>query len=254
VRQVLSAVWERDQNDVDTAGSLGYLELVGGNLDKAVTVLTRGLTLAPNRDQYRLLLGVALMRQRDLDGATRQLGVLLARGATAEIRDQARSMLTQVAALRNAAIGQPAPSIPTPPVTVAAAPDAALPPSAPSTAAPAAAPPQRPPANGRLRLDLRQVADGERRVRGVFESITCGQNRVVLMVRTDAGLQRFAAARILDVDFVSYRPGAPGSINCGTQTPLPVLATYRDLPAGALRDVDGQAVAIELLPDGFTQP
>jgi hypothetical protein len=53
------------------------------------------------------------------------------------------------------------------------------------------------------------------------------------------------------VEFIFYRQNKPGGVSCGPQQPsLPVLATFRSAePPG--RDVDGQAVAIEVVEDDF---
>jgi hypothetical protein len=58
---------------------------------------------------------------------------------------------------------------------------------------------------------------------------------------------------LADVDFISYRSSTPSEVNCGPQKGRDrVYATFR--PAAARNGIDGQAVAIELLPDGFAPP
>jgi hypothetical protein len=56
-----------------------------------------------------------------------------------------------------------------------------------------------------------------------------------------------------EVDFISYRTDTPSAVSCGPlTTPLRVLVTYRAKPAfTAAGTIDGDAVAIELLPDGY---
>ena len=63
-----------------------------------------------------------------------------------------------------------------------------------------------------------------------------------------------AEGNLTDVEFLSYRPDSPTSIACGAQNPaLRVLATYRSEPAAiAGTKTTRRAVAIELLPEGFT--
>jgi hypothetical protein len=55
-------------------------------------------------------------------------------------------------------------------------------------------------------------------------------------------------------DILTYRPHSPTTIACGAQNPaLRVLATYRTEPAAiAGTETTRRAVAIELLPEGFT--
>jgi hypothetical protein len=91
-------------------------------------------------------------------------------------------------------------------------------------------------------------------VLGQLESVHCLQALVVLHVRIDGGLVlRLAAPGFDRIDFISYRPDPPGGVRCG---PLPeahrVLATYRTNPqSDPTPDSDGQAVAVELIPDGY---
>jgi hypothetical protein len=76
----------------------------------------------------------------------------------------------------------------------------------------------------------------------------------VLIVQTGTGPLRLRAKQLADVDFISYRTDTPGTISCGAlPRPQGVLATYRAGAAGAgATATAGDAVAIELLPDGFT--
>jgi hypothetical protein len=100
---------------------------------------------------------------------------------------------------------------------------------------------------------LRSVQEGETRVLGTFSTVECRPGSIVLQVDTDGGPVRLAVKSLEDVDFLTYRQDSPGSIACGAQRPaFRVLATFRsDAPiAGA--GTPNRAVAIELLPDGFT--
>jgi hypothetical protein len=76
---------------------------------------------------------------------------------------------------------------------------------------------------------------------------------MVLVVQTDTGPLRLRAKQLADVDFISYRSDTPGSVSCGAlPKPVFVLATYRASAAGTGAAVTaGNAVAIELLPDGY---
>ena len=101
---------------------------------------------------------------------------------------------------------------------------------------------------------LRSVGRGETRVLGTFTTVECAPKTVVLRIDAAEGTVRLAAASLTDVEFLSYRPDSPTSIACGAQNPaLRVLATYRSEPAAiAGTETTRRAVAIELLPEGFT--
>jgi hypothetical protein len=100
---------------------------------------------------------------------------------------------------------------------------------------------------------LRKLDTGEQRVLGVFRSIQCRQGAVILEVQTATALMTFAARQLGEVDFISYRTDTPGSVNCGAVPGAPpVLATYRPSAGGPSADgIDGAAIAIELIPDGY---
>jgi hypothetical protein len=101
---------------------------------------------------------------------------------------------------------------------------------------------------------LRAVKAGETRVFGIFASVDCGRQGLVLRIEGDRRVFRLSARSYDDVEFVSYRKVGPRSVSCGDQRPLfPVLATFR---AGDQPDsgIDGQAVAIEVVEDDFLPP
>ena len=101
--------------------------------------------------------------------------------------------------------------------------------------------------------DLRPVRAGETRVLGVFESVGCGQDQVVLRVITDRGPVHLEAKAFSDIEFISYRPDPPKSVACGpAERTLRVLATYRPFEARSPAGIDGYAVAVELIPDNYT--
>jgi hypothetical protein len=99
---------------------------------------------------------------------------------------------------------------------------------------------------------LRLVGPGETRVLGTFVGVDCGRDRIVLQVTTDGRTMHLTARSFDDVEFISYVDNAPTSIPCGLfGTASRVLATYRPLPTPA-DGIDGQSVAIELIPANYT--
>ena len=88
---------------------------------------------------------------------------------------------------------------------------------------------------------------------GDFTLIECPRpGLIVLQVSSEGELRRFAAEQFDQVEFITYRPEPPSSVACGrVPPPRRVLATYRVTPGEWGPDTDGEAVAIELLPDGY---
>ena len=241
-RSTLSRAVELDPSAAHALANLGYLELADGQPARAVELLKRAVAAAPADESYRMMLGDALARQGDHQAATASFSLLLAHGSTQEVRERAREGLARVAQLRTFAATRAATDS-SAPAGLAGTP----PPSA------AAAPPGRSASGGRFTPVLRKLGTGEERVLGVFRSIQCRQGAVILQVQTATALMGFVAAQLSEVDFISYRTDTPGEVNCGAVPGAPpVLATYRPAAGGTPADgIDGAAVAIELIPDGY---
>lgn len=239
-RSMLSRSVDLDPTAAQALAILGYLELAEGEPSRAVDLLKRAVASAPSDESYRMMLADALARQGDYAGATASFSFLLANGSRQDVRERARDGLGRVAELRLLAAAR---------AEADAGPTPATPPE------PAAAPPSdRRSASSRFTPSLRALGPGEQRVLGVFRSVQCRQGTVILQVQTPTTLMSFAAAQLSDVDFISYRTDAPDGVNCGPVpgTP-PVLATYRPSAGGtAPEGIDGAAIAMELIPDGYS--
>ncbi len=245
-RAPLARAVELDANSSYAAGMLGYVELaIGSDVPRAVSLLERAVTLAPSREQYRLMLAQALIRLREFKRATDQLGPLVASGRSAEIRDDARRLLMAVgdAQVRAQAPGTRSSS----PSTSPASGDGFIPLGLVNDFAPSAP-------RATVRLDLRVVQAGESRALGQFRAIECAANLVVLNVEVYGRVLKVAAKQLSEVDFISYRSDTPSAVSCGPlRAPMRVLVTYRARPATtAAGMIDGDAVAIELVPDDYT--
>jgi hypothetical protein len=184
----------------------------------AVDALTKAHVAVPARDDYTITLAHALIRTGAFAQARSVLGSVIAHPHLPGARDLALKAMEQVAAAEQdattrAAVAEPAP-----------APDA--PSSAPSEQA-----------------VFRPVGAGERRVKGTLQRIDCSRKRVEFVVDIGDRVAHFLAAKMEQVEFISYRTDLQGSVGCGARTSSdPVYVTWR---AG---DLDGTVVAIEFLP------
>jgi len=254
-RAALRRATEINPKSARAAWMLAYVELVGGgDVPGAVAALERAIQLDPSREEYRLLLAQAQIRQGEYDKATALLGPIMAAGRTADTRAEARRVMTDVGNIRAAReAGAAPPSIRSSLMASLATPPAPVPPggSTPTPIDEARLAELRSQA-GRAGLQLRPVAAGEQRVIGTFEAIECVNGTVVLRVVSDGRVLSLRAKQLADVDFISYRSSAPSNVSCGPQpTGYSVYATYR-LAAAGTAGIDGDAVAVEVLPDGFT--
>ena len=235
-----------------TLATAGYLEQLAGNGAGAVDLLKRAVAAAPSEESYRIILAEELARQGHYEEATGHLGFLVARGSDEETRNRARQSLARVAQMRNLEAARAAARASA--ALASASPASAGPVSTPAQP-PATPPPARTESGGRFIPALRPLGANEQRELGVFRAIQCRQGSLVLEVQTPAGELNLTAARLSDIDFISYRTDTPGSVNCGPVPGLPpVLATYRPSAGGSADGVHGEAVAIELIPDGYVPP
>ena len=236
-RTALTRAAARDPNSAYTLALLGRADLMpGGDLERALSSLERAVQLMPGREEYRLMLAQVFVRQGQTARATAELGPLMASGSRPEIRERARFMLGDMAERQQSAadtqrdVAQRS--------SAGARPEASA-----SGAGPAASP------GSRFQPDLRRVGPGETRVRGIFRSVECRKDAVVLNIDQDGRIHRLSAAKLDNVEFISYRQNAPTGVECGVQPQaLPVLATFR---APAAAGVDGYVVAIEMVEDGY---
>ena len=222
----------------------------------AHTAISRAFALEAGRRPYnRLLLANILLNQDEIDLARTELLSILAAGGPPHIRQEAREMLEWAAAadsrqrLRtgtpdSAAATSLSPSEP-PPDGGARSLSGAVPDSPAATSSSSG--------GGRFIPDLRRVQTGETRALGVFETVECVQDLVVLHIRADKQVLRLVASGFDQIDFISYRSDSPAGVRCGPiSQPLRALATYRaHAPDAPSPEGDGQAVAIELIPDGY---
>jgi hypothetical protein len=207
-----------------------------------------------------LFLGQSLMRRGDFARATRVLAPLMGGGRADETRTRARTLMTSLAdqQIRSAATPvapagrEPGESDPTgrtrpEPASPVAQPVAGEAPRQEESSPSVDSPP-------RAGLVLRRMGVGETRVLGVFRAIECARGSAVLLVDGDSGTLRLRTKEIDDVDFISYRADGLSSVNCGVlSAPQRVLVTYRPGTEGSGPTATaGDAVAIELLPDGYT--
>lgn len=261
-RQQLSRALELEPDNAFTALTLASAEMgAGADPARAVALLRQVLASQPEREDVRLMLGEALVAHEELDAAVGTFSVLVARGSTPQIKDAARSRMALIATLRSrranvganrdgaaasASAGDGGVAGANPAVA-----DASGAPRGPSAPPPAAA---RRVEGGRVLLDLRPPAPGEQRVQGLFSAVECapGRGAIVLVITAPQRTLRFSAAGFDAVDFISYRSADPGGVSCGAQPQaLPAIVTYRGASDGA---ATAQAIAVELVPDGYVAP
>jgi len=194
---------------------------VDGDPKAAVDALTKAHVAVPARDDYTITLAHALMRTGDFAGARSVLGGVLAHPHLPGARDMAIAAMGQVVAAEQRAATR--------------ASDAAR--AAQDTPSSTVAEPAEP------QPVFRKVGAGEQRVEGQLQRIDCSPKRIEFIVDVGDRVAHFRAAKMEQVEFITYRTDLQGSVACGARTPAdPVYVTWRP------GELDGTVVAIEFVP------
>jgi Flp pilus assembly protein TadD len=211
---------------------LAFVQLaMNEELDEAVRFLKIALALAPGRYEFISVLAQVYLRQEDFKAARSALEPVASASADKRIREQAQSLLTLTASLEERArrASQAENSL--------------------KTAETASSDEPQPDTTLRpVRSVLRKRFEGER-VRGLLTGIECADSGVLLFVTVGRRTLKLHNNSLRRVIFLTYVPQIKGELTCGTRAPAnPALITYRPAQhAGA--KFDGEAVAIEFIPD-----
>ncbi len=192
----------------------------------ALAPLNEAYALSP-RHEYALLVAQAQLAARDLARARPLLASLAERGSSAGIRETAERLLALARDLERAPAGATGRG---PGLVWAVGPPGAE--ARPSNAIPV----------------LRTVRAGETREEGLLEAIDCVATGVRIQVRLPGRTLRLTAARLEDIEFISYRRDLTGAVECGPRVPMGVHVTYRPAVDRSAGDAAGTAVALEFLP------
>jgi hypothetical protein len=273
IRAELKKAIELAPNFLEAYALLGRVDLERSpRVDETFALLGHAATLAPRRQEFKLLLAQLHARRAEFDRARRMLEPLARDRRSAQTRAEAQMLLEKVAtSIEQAAAQRRAQSI-TPsdaPDTLAAnsigatvagaasgsqgnaggaSNGAAVAPRHESEAATPAVEetqpcdmPQPGPQFKPLRFDGMQAC-------GQLVSVECEDAAgVTLLVETPHGTLKLRSAALNRIRFVSYTADVRGRVECGLRARSnPVLVTYR-LSKDA-RVADGEVVAVEFVP------
>ena len=211
---------------------LAFVQLaLNERLDEAVALAQRALTLSPGRYEFVNVLAQIYLRQEDYKSARLTLEPFIRTSADRQIREQAQAMLKLVATLEESARRKPSVEHNLKNTETASANVA----ESDMTIRP-------------IRSVLRKRFEGER-VRGLLTDVECMETGVLLSVTVGELTLKLHNNSLRRIIFLTYVPEIKGHLTCGTRTPAnPAIITYRPLH-NADAGSDGEAVAIEFIPD-----
>ena len=113
---------------------------------------------------------------------------------------------------------------------------------------------KEPSANDLLRESLRPLDAGEQRIQGTFLKLDCDNKGVAYFsIQATDRIYKVRATALERVQLTAY-VSAPAEVSCGVRkNPENVVFTYRPTsnPKDARAKIDGDAIALELVPKDF---
>jgi tetratricopeptide (TPR) repeat protein len=197
-------------------------------LDDAMRMVDKALELTPGRDAYVFRKATLLANKQDFPAARTLLVQIIRGGSDETVRGNAQRELARLEDFERQKAALDA-------NRTSSVPEGGAGGSVVDTA------------GGRIRLVLRPLQPGERRIFGALTSIQCGATGVVVVVRTAEGTTlRAHAAKFNEIDLITYRDDLRGAVECGARPAAdPVLLTVT--PNANSADA-GKAVAVEFVP------
>ncbi|MGB7924389.1 MAG: tetratricopeptide repeat protein [Pyrinomonadaceae bacterium] len=213
---------------------LAFVQLaMNERLDESINLLRHALALSPGRYEFINVLAQVYLRQENFKAARETLEPIIRASADRRVREQAQSLLSLTASLEERAARRA--------TQAESNPQGAAQPASSSDPQPEIA--LRP-----VRSVLRKRFTGER-VRGLLTGIECEDSGVLLFVTVGDRNLKLHSNSLHRVIFLTYVPQIKGELTCGPRAPAnPALVTYRP-SHGAGAKFDGEAIAIEFLPD-----
>ena len=232
--RITAATATRD--DIAEAWRLAsYAHLLANDAAQAGDAIERALALAPANESYRFTLVDILISQREFARARGTLGLLMARGRTADVRAAAVQAMSSLVRFE-ASVTAPVVAEPPKPVE----------PADPGSA-------NRPaiPTPETLRPAFRTVESGETRVFGTMTSIECAGATVTVVVQIGARRLRITTSGSESIRFITYRDKKSAQVGCGPRPASEtVYLTWRGADSGG-DEIRSDSIVVELTPLGY---
>ena len=227
---------------------LAFVHTVAGDeLDEAAELLNKAIKLSPGREDLVMELGQLYLRQEKFDVAIQTLQPLR-ESQDSSLKKQADVLIQSIERLQRLAAERKA-------VTETKSTDATAPNREAATSVKNDEK-QTPPRSESDEIfeNLRTLGTGEQRLQGTFLKLDCDNKGIAyLTVQASNGVHKIRALVLDNVIFRTFIP-TPQEMACGVRTkPENVVLTYRPTtnPNDARVKIDGDAVAVELVPKDF---
>jgi tetratricopeptide (TPR) repeat protein len=219
MRAALRLARQLNPDFADTYKLLAFINLIRGeDLDEAIELISRGISLAPHREDIVYTLAQIQLRRKDYAAARRTALTLAGGAAKSDVRERANTMLENIAKIEERLAQMKA--------------------EGEARAAQSSAP-----------------LPGQRfqgdQVRGLLTRIDCDDAGVTLTVKTESRSFKFRTTQTSQLILVRYTPDVPTSMICGPINPAKhVIVTYHGMAQPRAADVDGEPIGVEFVkPD-----
>jgi tetratricopeptide (TPR) repeat protein len=226
----------------DSYNLLAYVNLVTSTeIDETIELMKGKLANAPERIDFRYMLGQLYMHKDAYKEARPLLEAVVAGNVESDVRSHAQKLLSVMSDIEQ----QEAKN-------AAARRARGLRPLETESGEGAAANQATDDPSTDLRAVLRIPPVGEQQVQGVLQSIDCDQNGLLFIVKTKDQVLRLRADSFQQVRRVTYTSDVRGTITCGARLPAnPVVVCY--LPGDDKKTkVDGIISSVEFVPADFS--
>ena len=227
---------------------LGFINVVRNEeVDETIALLKRALTMSRANQRVIFMLAQLYMRRENFAEARQLLEPLARNSPNPEMRQQAQSLLEGVSRTEEQLAKFKAMQ------KEAAAGNENSPPrltrrteGVPMTDIGS----EQPDWNTLLTQSLRKPKEGETRLQGILTAIECNAKGITFKVRAGDRVLQLHSVNFERLDITAFTSEVTGEITCGPRKPEnAVVITY--VAAKDARKIDGEAAALEFVPNNF---
>ena len=253
IRQELLKAIELRPDFPESYKLLSFVSLVtGNNVDESVKLLNTALRISPGRNDLVFMLGQLYARTGDYKRAVQLLDQVTKSNADDDLRQQAQTVLTQLAAFqqqqeqyeqaqesrgsRGTTRGAQTPTVDT---TIEA--EQTVPTETAASKDP----------SFYLRETLRKPSADETQLQGTLLSIECDARGIIFVVKVGPQTLRLHTPNFEQVDITTYDPEVKGDIGCGARKAAEAVVVCFKAQSNKRVKSDGVLTSIEFVPANF---
>jgi tetratricopeptide (TPR) repeat protein len=230
----------------ETYSLLAFVSVVNGDaVDESVDMLKQALEISPGRNNLAFMLAQLYLRKEDYKTGREILERLSGNNGDPQIRQQATSLLTQLASREEEIARFEA-------LRKAAGANGSGPPRHTSSAGANEGNPVEPPdPSSDLQAALRTPLAGEEQIQGALVQIECDAKGITFIVKLDDRTLKLRTDSFAHVGIVAFTTEVSGEIRCGPRKPENTVVICYTPGTDARAQTDGTMKSLEFVPKDF---